>query len=29
MEDANAHCLTFGEWVKDLLDTNIDSVPIL
>ena len=26
MEDTNTHCLTFGEWVKDLLDTNIESV---
>jgi hypothetical protein len=26
MEDANAHCLTFGEWVEDLLYTNIESV---
>ena len=26
MEDANAHCLTFGEWVENLLDTNIESV---
>jgi hypothetical protein len=22
----NAQCLTFGEWVEDLLDTNIESV---
>ena len=26
MEDANAHCLTFGEWAEDLFDTNIESV---
>jgi hypothetical protein len=28
MEDANAHCLTFSEWVEDLLDTNIESVSV-
>jgi hypothetical protein len=26
MKDPNTHCLTFGEWKKDVLDMYIESI---